>query len=99
MGKGDRIRAARGPGAHGTGVIVSLDPERLARMRVPDQVPGQHFWGIFAMWRVSPEAYLSGEVWLDTENLVTTSALACIWCERAYTESVGAAPCPGEQSE
>lgn len=95
MGKAQRNREQR-TAVRSTGVRVRVDGDRLAGMHIPEPVPGQHSWGIYAMWRVTPATYLAGEFELDTENLVTVSPLACLWCELGYSPAVDAAPCAGD---
>src|SRR5439155_21323613 len=85
MSKGQRNRNYR-TAVRSTGIKVRVDASRLKSMRIPDPIPGEHLWGIYAMWVVTPTAYRAGEVLLGTEHLMTTSPGACLRGEHAETE-------------
>lgn len=68
--------------------------------RIPDYDPrsGEHFWTLFAMYRVDPMAVSrsTGPVHLDTENLVHLGAMGCYFCEEPYSPRLLHRRCPGE---
>lgn len=60
--------------------------------------PNQHLWILLGVFRVNPAVIGSGEVHLDSENLLTIEGPGCFLCEQTYTPATAALPCPGDPS-
>lgn len=58
--------------------------------------PGEHLWVMTGMWRLSdPRIAFSGDVSLDTENLLTVNGPGCFKCEQPYRVQMLKEPCKG----
>lgn len=70
--------------------------------RIPDYDPrsGEHYWTMFAVYRISPETMgTDGPVLLDRENLVHLGSRGCFHCEQAYSPRLLHRRCPGQPRE